>query len=310
MSTVSVAPTTTQTGRNKRVTKLLRDSISWYPFIIVNIVMFAIMNVIPWISMIDLSFHKWDMLTSRKFIGLANYVQLTQDHLLGFALKNSLQYVLMYVPSMVALSLFVAILVNRHVFGMDFFKSAYFLPNVTSVAVLSIVIWRFLLPRTDSPLNYLISLVGIPKQNWLVSVKLALPTIAGVNLWRSFGYYMVIWLAGLQAIPVELYHAALVDGASMWELHWYVTIPLLRPTAAFIVVTSTIGALQVFGSIFILTGGGPVHATTTVAYHIYQQAFDFGRLGYASTVSIAFFLIIFTITFLQGKYLRFGESLY
>lgn len=137
-----------------------------------------------------------------------------------------------------------------------------------------------------------------------------MPSIVGISLWEAFGYFMVIWLAGLQAIPTELYDAAKVDGANGWRLHRYVTIPLLRPTAAFIIVIATIGALQVFGSIFILTGGGPVYATTTVVYQIYNEAFNFGRFGYASALSILFFFIILLIALIQSRYLRFGEDVY
>jgi ABC-type sugar transport system permease subunit len=173
--------------------------------------------------------------------------------------------------------------------------------------VLALIFRRFLSPRPDAPINYLLGLAGIPAQRFLVDVNQAMPSVVAISLWEAFGYYMVIWLAGLQGIPSELYDAARVDGAEGWRLHRYVTIPLLRPTAAFVIVISTIGALQVFGSIFILTGGGPVYATTTVAYHIYGQAFNF---GYASALSVFFFLLILLITWLQSKYLRFGEDVY
>ena len=294
----------------KRLWKRLRSSCGWYPFLAVNVVVFVVFNLVPWVSMLELSFHDTDMLSHKEFVGLGNYVRLLKDDLLQKALKNTFQYVLMYEPAMVAVSLFVAVLVNRPMPGMKFFRAVFFLPNVTSIAVLSLVFWRFLSPRPDAPINYLLGLVGIPPQKFLVSVHQALPSIVGIGLWQSFGYYMVIWLAGLQGIPREMYDAALVDGASGWKLHRYVTLPLLRPTGAFIIVISTIGALQVFGSIYIMTGGGPVYATTTVVYHIYQQAFNFGRLGYASTISIFLFTIILVITYLQGKYLRFGEEVY
>ena len=151
---------------------------------------------------------------------------------------------------------------------------------------------------------------GLPWQKWLVDEYLALPSIVGIAIWGSFGYYMILWLAGLKAIPSELYDASKVDGASGWKMHWYMTIPLLRPTAAFIIVIATIQALQVFGSIYMLTGGGPVNATTTVAFYIYQRAFTFAELGYACTVSIVLFVIIMAVAIMQGKFLRFGESIY
>ncbi len=292
------------------VKKRLRYSLPWYPFIIVNIIVFAVFNFIPWISMIDISFRKTDLLTTREFVGLGNFYRMLEDEHLHRAFINTFQFVFMYIPVLVAISLFVAILVNRPLFGMRFFRSLYFLPNITSIAVLSLVFRWFLSPRPDGPINYILALAGIPAQKFLIDVDQAMPSIVVISLWESFGYYMIIWLAGLQGIPAELYDAARVDGAAGWKLHRHMTLPLLRPTAAFIVVVSTIGALQVFGSIFILTGGGPVYATTTVVYHIYQQAFTFGRFGYASSLSIVFFIIVLIITLIQSKYLRFGEEIY
>jgi ABC-type sugar transport system permease subunit len=282
----------------------------WYPFILINIVVFVVFNLIPWISMFETSVFETDLLSKKNFVGLGNLVRLVQDDLMRRAIVNTFKYALMYVPVVLAVSLLVAILTNRHLPGMKFFRALYFLPNITSVAVLSLVFRRFLSPRADGPINFILGLVGIPPQRFLIDIHQALPSVAAIGLWQTFGYYMVIWLAGLQGIPSELYDAALVDGASGWRLHRYITLPLLRPTAAFIVVISSISALQIFGSIFILTGGGPVYATLTIVYHIYQQAFSFGRLGYSSALSIFLFATILLITYLQNKYLRFGEEVY
>lgn len=294
----------------KRVKRELINSAGWYPFIFVNIVVFIVFTAVPYLLMVQYSFAKYDMLSPMQFVGLKNYIHMADDKILHIALKNTLAYVLMDVPLNVTLSLLVAIFINRPLRGMGVFRTLYFLPNVTSIAVLALVFFRFLSPRPDGPINYLIGLFGIPPQTWLVNEHLALPSVVGIAIWGSFGYYMILWLAGLKSIPAELYDASKVDGAAGWKMHWYMTIPLLRPTAAFIIMISTIGALQVFGSIYLLTGGGPVHATTTVAFHIYQRAFTFAELGYACTISILLFVIIMAVTVLQGKYLRFGESVY
>jgi multiple sugar transport system permease protein len=235
---------------------------------------------------------------------------MLEDEQLHRALWNTFQFALMYVPLLFIVSLVVAILVNRPLMGMRAFRMLYFLPNITSIAVLALIFRWFLSPRPDAPVNFLLGLFGIPPQTFLINVDQALPSVVAITLWESFGYYMVIWLAGLQGIPNELYDAARVDGAGGWKLHRYVTLPMLRPTAAFVVVVSTIGALQVFGSIFILTGGGPVYATTTIAFHIYSQAFNFGRFGYASALSLFFFAVVLIISLIQSKYLRFGEDIY
>jgi len=293
-----------------RFRKELKRSLPWYPFIIVNIIVFSVFNLVPWLSMFSISMFKTDLLSTSEFVGVSHFVNMLSDAKLHKSLINTFWFTLMYIPLLVAVSFVIAVLVNRPLWGMKAFRSLYFLPNITSIAVLALIFRRFLSPRPDGPINFLIGLAGIPPQKWLIDVNQAMPSIVGISLWEAFGYFMVIWLAGLQGVPKELYDAAKVDGADGWRLHRYVTIPLLRPTAAFIIVISTIGALQVFGSIFILTGGGPVNATTTVVYQIYNEAFNFGRFGYASALSILFFVIILLITLIQSKYLRFGEDIY
>jgi len=259
---------------------------------------------------IYLGAHRWDLLGERQFIGTQNFVRLFTDKIFGIALKNTLQYMLLYTPCLSAFSLLIAILMNRAIRGTKPLRSAYFLPNVTSIAVLAMIFWRMLSPRPDGPINWLIGRFGIPPQDWLVSVTLALPSLVGVAVWQEFGYFMVIWLAGLQGVPAEMYDAASVDGASGWKLHWYITLPMLRPTAAFVLIITTMHALQVFGSIFVMTGGGPVYSTTTLVYYLYSQAFNFGRMGYASAISIVLFLMILAVTIAQGKFLKFDVGLY
>jgi ABC-type sugar transport system permease subunit len=290
--------------------KRIIRSLPWYPFIAVNILVFIIFNFIAWISLFQTSVFETDLLSTREFVGLDNFLRILEDQHFHRALWNTFLFAVMYVPLLCAISLSVAILVNRPLAGMHFFRMLYFLPNITSIAVLALIFRWFLSPRPDAPINFLLGLVGVAPQKFLIDVNQALPSVVAITLWESFGYYMVIWLAGLQGIPNELYDAARVDGAGGWKLHRYVTVPMLRPTAAFVIVVATIGALQVFGSIFILTGGGPVYATTTIAFHIYSQAFDFGRFGYASALSVFFFIVVLVISLLQSKYLRFGEDVY
>lgn len=290
-------------------TRILK-SLPWYPFILVNLVVFITFNLVPWLSMFRNALYKTDLLSHSEFVGLGNFAEMASDERFHLALKNTLLFALLYVPPIVVASLGVAILVNQRLRGMKFFRSLYFLPNVTNIAVLALVFRRFLSPRPDAPINFLLGLVGIPAQRFLIDVHQALASIAGLGVWQSFGFFMVIWLAALQAIPQSLYDAGLVDGAYGWRLHRHVTIPLLRPTAAFVVIITTIGALQEFGAIFILTGGGPVYATTTAVYHIYSQAFNFTRFGYANALSILLFALILLIAWIQSRYLRFDEDIY
>lgn len=302
--------TSQRAGSNQGVWKRLVKSLPWYPFILINLAVFLTFNLLPWLSMFRNAMFKTDLLSHSEFVGFGNFVEMLSDDLLHLALKNTLLFALLYVPPIVAVSLVVAILVNQRLKGMKFFRSLYFLPNVTNIAVLALVFRRFLSPRDDAPFNFILGLVGIPAQRFLLDVHQALASIAALGVWQSFGFFMVIWLAALQGIPQPLYDAGLVDGAYGWRLHRHVTIPLLRPTAAFVIVITTIGALQEFGAIFILTGGGPVYATTTAVYHIYSQAFNFTRFGYANALSILLFAIILLIAWIQSRYLKFDEDVY
>jgi len=184
------------------------------------------------------------------------------------------------------------------------------LPVVTSISVLSILWSLMFSPLPNGPANYLLSWFGIPAQKWLADLHQALPTVAGLEIWSTFGYYMVIWLSGLQGIPSELTEAAKVDGASSWQVERYVTVPLLRPTAAFIIVIATIRSLQVFGSVYILTSGGPVYATTTVVWLVWTRAFELGKMGLASVTALFLFVIILAITIVQRKLFRTSESFF
>ncbi len=308
MSTTSLVATERRTRGDLR--KRILQSLPWYPFILINLAVFIIFNLVPWLSMFRNALYKTDLLSHSEFVGAGNFVEMVIDERFHLALKNTFLFALLYVPPIVAASLVVAILVNQRLRGMKFFRSLYFLPNVTNIAVLALVFRRFLSPRPDAPINFLLGLVGIPPQRFLLDIHQALASIAGLGVWQSFGFFMVIWLAALQAIPQPLYDAGLVDGAYGWRLHRHVTIPLLRPTAAFVVIITTIGALQEFGAIFILTGGGPVYATTTAVYHIYSQAFNFTRFGYANALSIVLFALILLIAWIQSRYLRFDEDIY
>lgn len=224
------------------------------------------------------------------------------------SLRNTVVYVLMYVVPLAAISLGLALLVNRTIRGMYFFRASFFLPVVTSISVLAIIWSWLLIPRPNGPLNFLIGLVGIPPQGWLISPTLALPVLTGMNLWSTAGYFMLLWLAGLQSIPRSLYEAASIDGAGPLGQFRFVTVPLLKPTTIFIVIISTIEAFQMFGPVYILTGGGPANATTTLVYYVWQSAFSRYMMGYAATVSVVLFVIILTIALIQRRLLGWGKE--
>jgi|YNPNPStandDraft_1061719.scaffolds.fasta_scaffold55540_1 multiple sugar transport system permease protein len=297
-------------ARQVGLAQRLRKGWRWYLFIAPNVVTFLVFILFSWVFLIYLSFHDWNLMGAKEFVGLDNYVRLAQDKVLRKALVNTFQYVLMFVAPVSAVSLGLASLVNQRLRGIYFFRAVYYLPVVTSIAVLALI-WKYILiPRPDGIANYFLGLVGIPYQQWLVDIRLALPSITVMQIWSTMGYYMVLWLAGLQSIPEELYEAARIDGAGRWQLFRYVTVPMLRPTTIFILMIAMIGAFQMFGPPYMLTGGGPVYATTTMVYYIWLQAFNRYRMGYASTVSILLFAIILVASLIQRKYMRWSETIF
>jgi multiple sugar transport system permease protein len=302
----------TTVGRPARRSALARmkRALPWYLFIAPNIVAFLVFQLFTWGFLIFLSFHDWNLLGVRTFNGLDNYSRMLSDRVLVRALVNTLEYTLMFVLPMAAVSLALAVSVNQGLRGMYLFRGIYYLPVVTSIAVIALI-WKFiLLPQPSGILNYVLGLAGIPAHEWLLSTTLAMPAITAMSIWSGMGYYMVLWLAGLQGVPVELYEAARIDGAGGWQSFRYVTLPVLKPTTIFIIMISTIGAFQVFGPQYMLTGGGPVRATTSIVYYIWQQAFSLYRIGYSSSISLLLFVIILIASLIQRRYMGWSETLF
>lgn len=240
-------------------------------------------------------------------VGFANYAKLFSDELFGRAVVNTAIVVAAGVPLTLALGLAAAVGVNS---GLTRFRSVfrvgYYLPVVTSIVAIAVV-WRFLLQPDTGLVNSLLRLVGVDGPNWLSSTTLALPSIIAMIVWRGLGFQMIIFLAGLQAIPKELYEAAKVDGAGPWRQFRHVTLPSLRPTLLFASVVGMIGLLFVFEEPFVMTRGGPLSATTTVSFQIYSQ-FGFGNYGYAAAMSYALFIAVVLLSILQFRLLRSDDG--
>lgn len=241
------------------------------------------------------------------FTGVANYARLLEDEVFLRAAVNTTIVVLVGLPLTAALGLAAALGVNS---GLTRFRGAfrvgYYLPVVTSIVAIAVV-WRFLLQPDSGLINSLLRLVGIDGPNWLGSTSLALPSLIVMIAWRGLGFQMVIFLAGLQAIPQQLYEAARIDGASRWQQFRYVTLPSLRPTLLFVTVVGSIGLLQVFEEPFVMTRGGPLSSTTTIAQHIYGQ-FGFGNYGYASAMGYVLFVVIVALSIVWFRVLRSDET--
>ena len=247
-----------------------------------------------------LSLHRWDVVVPDKpFVGLENFREMVSDATFWKALKNTVVYT-MNVPIAMAISLGVAVMMNRRLKGVAFLRALYFLPSVTSFVAIALV-WMWIYHPTFGVANFVLGFLGVPPVQWLNSTDTAMVSVIIFSVWLSLGYQMVVFLAGLQGIPEELYDASRIDGANSWQRFWRVTFPLLKPTTFFILVTSIISSFQVFTSIYVMTGGGPVGSTDVIVYHIYQAAWEQLRMGYASAMSWVLFIIIMIATWIQFK---------
>lgn len=288
----------------------LRKGWAWYLFIAPNVLTFLVFTLFSWIFLIFLSFQDWNLVGGREFAGLDNYRRMMNDIVLRKAVVNTFQYVIMFVFPVSAVSLGLAVLVNQRLRGMNWFRAFYYLPVVTSIAVIALI-WKFILmPRPEGIANYFLAMVGLGPMEWLLNTRLAMPSITAMQIWTTMGYYMVLWLAGLQSVPEEMHEAARMDGAGRWQAFRFVTLPMLKPTAIFIIMIGTIGAFQVFGPQYMLTGGGPLRSTTTMVYYIWEQAFMRYRMGYAAGVSLLLFAIILVASLVQRRYIGWSESLF
>ncbi|MEM8542815.1 MAG: sugar ABC transporter permease [Cyanobacteria bacterium P01_H01_bin.119] len=243
----------------------------------------------------------YDITQGPEWSGPDNFKTLVQDGVFWQTLKNTLLYLIGVVPILAIAPLLLAILVNQTLRGISWFRVAYYTPVVISMVVAGIA-WRWLYAETGL-FNQVLQGIGLVESGipWLTSAYLALPSVMVVTIWKGLGYYMVIYLAGLQGIPADLYEAAAIDGSDSWQRHWDVTIPLMRPYILLVAVISAIAATKVFEEVYVMTQGGPLNSSKTVVYYVYEQAFLDQDLdiSYACTVGLALFLVILALSVLR-----------
>ncbi len=281
-----------------------------YFFLAPNFAGFLIFTAFPVIASLALSFFRWDLLSPPVYIGGQQFRELLlDDPQFRRVLLNTLLFTFGTVPVRVALSLLLALALNQGLAGTTGYRVVYFLPVITSLVAAALVFqWVFNgnFGILNSFLWMLRDVTGLPIQppDWLNSTRWAMPAVMILNLWKNVGFTMVIYLAGLQAIPAELYEAAEVDGAGAWAKFRNVTLPMVSPTTFFVLIMSLIWAFQVFEEAFIMTKGGPAFATTTMVYYIYLNAFRWFRMGKAAALAWLLFAVIFVFTFLQVRWQR------
>jgi len=249
-----------------------------------------------------ISFTKWDVINPPKFIGFQNYLIIFQSELFWKIFGNTFYYVILNVPPSIVIPLIIAVLLNQKLKGINIFRSIYFLPVISSIVAIALV-WSWLYNPEFGLINYVLKkFFNIDGPRWLEDENWAMPAMVIMNVWKSMGYNMVLFLAGLQNIPDSLYEVSEIDGASGIKKFFNITLPLISPTTFFVFIITIISSFQVFEQTYILTKGGPANSTLTLSYYIYQNAFLYLRMGYSSALSYILFGIIFIITLLQFKY--------
>lgn len=275
-----------------------------YLLILPYVVFFLSMIAYPLGFAIYLSFHEWSIVSDEKpFVGLDNFERLINDSLFWKALRNTLKFLLVNVPVTVVVSLILAVALNRPIRGRTFFRTAYFLPYVTAGVVIALI-WKWMFATDGGIINDALGTIGFGRIGWLTSPFWSMITIALMVAWKQMGFYVVLYLGGLQGIPQQLYEAAEVDGANALQRFWTITVPQLRPITLLVVILSTIVGFQLFTEPYIMTGGGPLNSSLSVVLYIYQKAFGSLEFGYAAAIGMVLALVIMITALIQRYFLE------
>ncbi len=303
------APAVAQAAPPSSAVMQRRRNRAAYLFLTPAVVFMIIFMLIPLLQVIYFSFTDYDLLTPPVWAGIKNYTRLFQDPQFWQSLLRSLTY-LIVTPILIVLSIILAIVVNRPLRGITLFRALYYIPVVISAVAIG-MIFDFVFAEPAGLLNGLLRQFGLIERpiHFLTEPSLILPSIMSVTVWRGIGYYMVMFLAGLQSIPEELYEAAAIDGAGRFQQHIFVTVPMLRPVITFVAVISSISALRAFDEIYILTNGtgGLLDAGMTTIFYLYRQAFSFLHIGYAAAIAVVFTAFTLVFSLINLRFLERGS---
>ena len=285
--------------KNKR-SKLTDDSKWAWLMLAPNIIGFFMFMLLPIIATFVLSFTKYDMIGTPKFVGFKNYIDMFKDPIVWQVTWNTILYTIMTVPIGMGISLLLAIALDQKIGLKKFYRAAFFLPSITSMVVVAIV-WQWIYNPEYGLLNYGLSLVGIQGKKWLIHSSTSLISIAVVGIWKRAGYDMIIFLSGLQGISTSYYEASELDGADKLQQFWYITLPMLKPTTFFVFVMAIINSFQVFDQVMLMTAGGPGRSSSVLVHYLYQNAFQYFKLGYACAIAYLLFAIVLIVTAFNMK---------
>jgi multiple sugar transport system permease protein len=282
----------------------LRRAMTAYGFLLPNAVFFVAFLLVPVGYVFYLTFHNGGIITPAEYVGLDNWRKLWDNDLVVTAVKNTVWYCLIAIPSVFVIGMVLALCLQRIGRGGGFFRSLLYVPTLTPYAVAALI-WLFVYQRDFGALNMTLDLFGFGPQNWLGDTGLVVPSIAMLEVWRGMGFWTLLFLAALLALPKELYQAATLDGANAWRRFVHITLPLMRPTFFFAVVMATIWNFQLFDSVSILTDGGPANASVTVVWYIYKAMFQFNdQTGFAAALSFLLLVFILLLTMVEIRLLR------
>ncbi|MGE5675051.1 MAG: carbohydrate ABC transporter permease [Mycobacterium leprae] len=267
-------------------------------FLLPNLIGFLLFSLVPVVASLGLSLFKWDLLSAPVFVGLQNFRNLMKDVDFWAATRHTFTFIIGYIPLVLAVGLGVALVLNQKLKGLAFYRTAFFLPVVSSWVAVALI-WKWLFNPNVGMVNYMLSLIGIHGPAWLFDEHWAMPAIILASVWKDMGFVSVLYLSGLQGIADEYYEAASLDGATPWEKFRHVTLPLISPTTFFVLIISLINSFQVFEQVYVMTNGGPAGATNVLVQQIYNNAFRYGRMGYASAMSWFLFALVFAATLIQ-----------
>jgi multiple sugar transport system permease protein/alpha-1,4-digalacturonate transport system permease protein len=283
----------------RRIGRVWRNTAVGWSFILPNFAGFAVLTLVPIVVLFYVAFTDWNVFGVAEWVGADNFTQMAHDDSFWTAFSNTVWYTVFHIPLTLAAALGLALLLNRRLRGVGFFRTVAFFPYITSIVAVAQV-WNLLFSPQYGPINALLRAVGVAHPpGWTVSADWSMPAVIIVGTWREMGYYMLIFLAGLQTIPAQLYEAARIDGAGAWQRFLAVTVPSLRPTTFFVTVMLTIGSFKVFDLILLLTNGGPGQSTLVLSQYIWQKGFGENQFGYASAVSVVLFAVCFLVTVVQ-----------
>jgi multiple sugar transport system permease protein len=274
------------------------STIKGYLFFLPFLVAFVLVRLAPLGHSIWLTFHEWEVLTPPVFVGLKNYRTLFMEPRFWKSITNTFYFTVLTVPPLVALGFGLANVVNGPIYGKSVFRALFFVPYILSISVICIT-WMLLLNRSYGVVNSLLESLGFQRVGWLSDPSVAMISIGLTTIWWTFGFNFLIYLAAMQQIPASLYEAAQMDGARRYHTLFFITIPILRRTHAIVIVLQLLASLQIFGQVYIMTGGGPGGHTRVIIQYIYEEGFRYFNMGYAQAVAIVFFLFMLGIAYLQ-----------